>query len=50
MLIVGSAAGAVVMGLEKITFGWYMKKISWIVFVGYIAGMLVYWVERMLFF
>ena len=50
MLIVGSAAGVVVMGLEKITFGWYMKKISWIVFVGYIAGMLVYWVERMLFF
>ena len=31
MLIVGSAAGVVVMGLEKISFGWYMKKISWIV-------------------
>ena len=44
MLIIGSAAGVVVMGLEKITFGWYMKKITWIVFVGYIAGMFSYWV------
>jgi Na+/H+ antiporter NhaD/arsenite permease-like protein len=50
MLIIGSAAGVVVMGLEKITFGWYMKKITWIVFVGYMAGILVYWVERALFF
>lgn len=47
MLIIGSAAGVVVMGLEKITFGWYMKKISWIVLVGYLAGMLVYWAEKM---
>ncbi|MBO7539513.1 MAG: sodium:proton antiporter NhaD [Prevotella sp.] len=50
MLIIGSAAGVVVMGLEKITFGWYMKKITWIAFAGYLAGILVYWVERMLFF
>ena len=46
MLIIGSAAGVVVMGLEKITFGWYMKKISWIVFVGYLAGILYYWCEK----
>ncbi len=50
MLIIGSAAGVVVMGLEKITFGWYMKKITWIAFVGYLAGMLVYWVQRIIFF
>lgn len=50
MLIIGSAAGVVVMGLEKITFGWYMKHISWIVLVGYLAGIAVYWVERLLFF
>ena len=50
MLIIGSAAGVVVMGLEKITFGWYMKRITWIAFVGYLAGMLCYWVERMLLF
>lgn len=46
MLIIGSAAGVVVMGLEKITFGWYMKRISWIAFIGYIAGILAYWVEK----
>ena len=50
MLIIGSAAGVVVMGLEKITFGWYMKHISWIVLVGSLAGIAVYWVERLLFF
>ena len=48
MLIIGSAAGVVVMGLEKITFGWYMRHISWIAFVGYIAGIGVYWVEKTL--
>ena len=47
MLIIGSAAGVVVMGLEKITFGWYMKRITWIAFVGYLAGILIYWVEKM---
>ena len=46
MLIIGSAAGVVVMGLEKITFGWYMKKITWIAFVGYIAGIISYYVLR----
>ena len=50
MLIVGSAAGVVVMGLEKITFGWYMKRISWIAFVGYIAGILCYWLESAFIF
>ena len=49
MLIIGSAAGVVVMGLEKITFGWYMKKITWIAFVGYIAGIVCYWLEKMIF-
>lgn len=48
MLIIGSAAGVVVMGLEKISFGWYMKKITWIAFVGYIAGIVYYWLERTL--
>ena len=50
MLIIGSAAGVVVMGLEKITFGWYMKKITWVAFAGYIAGMIIYWLERALLF
>ncbi|MCF0191983.1 MAG: sodium:proton antiporter NhaD [Prevotella sp.] len=43
MLIIGSAAGVVVMGLEKISFGWYMKNITWIAFVGYLAGIVCYW-------
>lgn len=49
MLIIGSAAGVVVMGLEKITFGWYMKRISWIAFIGYVAGILAYWVGKTVF-
>lgn len=48
MLIIGSAAGVVVMGLEKITFGWYLKHISWVALVGYLAGMVAYWLIRMI--
>lgn len=50
MLIVGSAAGVVVMGLEKITFGWYMKRITWIAFLGYLCGILSYWIIRTFIF
>lgn len=50
MLIIGSAAGVVVMGLERITFGWYMKRITWIAFVGYLAGIVCYWALRTLVF
>ena len=46
LLIIGSAAGVVTMGLEKITFGWYMKHITWVALVGYLAGMLIYWLEK----
>ena len=50
MLIIGSAAGVVVMGLEKITFGWYMKKITWVAFAGYLAGIVCYWAEKTFLF
>ena len=50
MLIIGSAAGVVVMGLEKITFGWYMKRITWIAFIGYLAGIVSYWLEKTFLF
>ena len=50
MLIIGSAAGVVVMGLEKITFGWYMKHISWVAFLGYLAGILCYLIEKTFIF
>lgn len=38
MLIIGSAAGVVAMGMEKISFFWYLKNIAWLALVGYIAG------------
>ena len=46
MLIIGSAAGVVAMGMEKITFGWYLKKILWIALVGYFAGIAVFILMR----
>jgi Na+/H+ antiporter NhaD/arsenite permease-like protein len=46
ILIIGSAAGVVIMGLEKMTFGWYMRKISWVAFLGYLAGIIYYWLEQ----
>ena len=49
MLIIGSAAGVVVMGLEKIGFGWYLRRFTWIAFVGYVSGIGVYAIEHMLF-
>lgn len=42
MLIIGSAAGVAAMGLEKIDFIWYLKKISWLALIGYLAGIGVY--------
>lgn len=48
-LIIGSAAGVAVMGLEKIPFGWYLKNITLLALVGYFAGAGVYILERMLF-
>lgn len=38
MLIIGSAAGVVAMGMEKIDFFWYLKKIAWLAFLGFAAG------------
>ena len=40
-LIIGSAAGVAVMGMEKIDFIWYLKNISWIAFIGFITGAMV---------
>ena len=46
ILIIGSAAGVAVMGLEKIDFIWYLKKISWIALIGYFAGCGVFIAEK----
>jgi len=50
ILIIGSAAGVAAMGLEKIDFIWYMKKISWLALIGYFGGILIYWLQEMLIF
>ncbi len=42
ILIIGSAAGVAAMGLEKIEFFWYLKKIGWLALLGYLAGAGVY--------
>ncbi|MFV0555306.1 MAG: sodium:proton antiporter NhaD [Mangrovibacterium sp.] len=47
MLIIGSAAGVAAMGLEKIDFMWYLKKISGLALIGYLAGAAVYCLEFM---
>ena len=47
MLIIGSAAGVVAMGMEKIDFFWYFKKISWLAFVGFLVGSAAFVVIRM---
>ena len=46
LLIIGSAAGVVAMGLERISFGWYLKKISWAAAIGFGAGMGVLFLEH----
>jgi len=45
ILIIGSAAGVAAMGLEKIDFIWYMKKITWLAALGYFAGAAFYVIE-----
>lgn len=45
LLIIGSAAGVVAMGIEKIPFMWYVKRITWLAFIGYVAGIITIWLE-----
>ncbi len=46
MLIIGSAAGVVAMGMEKISFFWYLKHISFLAFLGYVAGIGVFFLQQ----
>jgi len=48
ILIIGSAAGVAVMGMEKIDFIWYLKKISWLALLGYLAGCAAYIIQEYL--
>lgn len=50
MLIIGSAAGVAAMGMERIDFIWYLKKITWLAFLGFIVGAGVFlFIERVIF-
>ncbi|MBL7743602.1 MAG: sodium:proton antiporter NhaD [Chitinophagaceae bacterium] len=49
ILIIGSAAGVAAMGLEKIDFIWYLKKIGWLALIGYVAGAITYILQHRLF-
>lgn len=49
ILIIGSAAGVAAMGMEKIDFFWYLKKISFLALLGYFAGAAVYILQQQLF-
>jgi len=48
LLIIGSAAGVVAMGIEKIPFFWYLKRITLIAMAGYLAGVVIIWLESMI--
>lgn len=48
MLIIGTAAGVAVMGIEKIDFFWYLKKIGWLAALGFFAGAGVYMIQERL--
>jgi Na+/H+ antiporter NhaD/arsenite permease-like protein len=50
ILIIGSAAGVAAMGLEKIDFIWYMKKISILALIGYLGGILIFYLQNLLIF
>ena len=49
LLLIGSAAGVAVMGMEKITFCWYLKNITMLAFLGFIGGILVYLLQYYIF-
>jgi len=46
MLIIGSAAGVVAMGMEKIDFFWYLRKIAWLTAAGFLAGAVTFILMR----
>ncbi len=48
ILIIGSAAGVAAMGMERIQFGWYLKKIAWLAIIGYLTGAAVFLLQHYL--
>jgi Na+/H+ antiporter NhaD/arsenite permease-like protein len=48
-LVIGSAAGVAAMGLEKIEFMWYARRIGWLALIGYFAGIVAYFIQHSIF-
>ncbi|RYF88537.1 MAG: sodium:proton antiporter, partial [Chitinophagaceae bacterium] len=48
-VIIGSAAGVAVMGIQQIDFMWYLKKIGWLALMGFFAGIAVFLLQMMFF-
>ncbi|HSU27583.1 MAG TPA: sodium:proton antiporter NhaD [Chitinophagaceae bacterium] len=48
MIVIGSAAGVAIMGIERIGFMWYLKKISWLALIGFGAGILVFFLQQVI--
>jgi Na+/H+ antiporter NhaD/arsenite permease-like protein len=48
-IIIGSAAGVAIMGIEHVKFGWYLRHISWLALLGFAAGITWYVVELSVF-
>ena len=48
ILIIGSAAGVVAMGMERIDFFWYLRNISWLAFIGFLSGAAAFMVMRVI--
>ena len=49
ILIIGSAAGVIAMGMEKISFTWYMRRFSLLAISGYLGGITVYILQALIF-
>jgi Na+/H+ antiporter NhaD/arsenite permease-like protein len=47
-LIIGSAAGVAAMGIEKMQFIWYMRRIAWLAMLGYFAGAAIFVIQSRL--
>jgi Na+/H+ antiporter NhaD/arsenite permease-like protein len=48
-IIIGSAAGVAVMGIEQINFIWYVKKITWLALIGFVCGILIFLLQHNIF-
>jgi len=47
ILLIGSAAGVAAMGMEKLSFIWYLKKISFLALVGFFSGIVIYFLQQL---